>query len=435
MKKVIGIRRETKDHTQRRSPLSPRQVNQLVRNYGIRVIVQPWENRVFADSSFAEAGGEVGEDLSSCNIIFGVKEIASDLLLKKKSYCFFSHTVKGQQYNMPMLRAMMKKGDTLFDYELVKGSDGKRLIFFGNYAGYAGMIDTLWALGRRLRWEGLRTPLEEVRYATSYGRLHEAEDALRGIGQCIARDGLPEVLVPLVTGFTGYGHVSTSAQRLYDLLPSQELLPDQLEHFFSSGDFSNNKVYKVVFKKPDMYRRKSGEGFDPDDFVSNPQLFESNFERYLQYCTIIMNGIYWEPRFPRIITKAFMKEMYRSNNRPRLRVIGDITCDIDGSNELTVKETNAENPVYVFDPLTEEIRDGWEGRGSIVLAVDKLPTELPLEASEEFGNGLLPFVSQLAEADYNVPLDILSLPKEFRAAMILYRGELTPEFSYLNNHL
>jgi len=435
MKNIIGIRRETKDHTQRRSPLSPDQVKQLIQHHGIRVIVQPWENRVFSNSSFVEVGAEVSEELSSCNIIFGVKEIAPDLLLDNMSYCFFSHTVKGQLYNMPILRAMLEKGDSLFDYELVKGSDGKRLIFFGDYAGYAGMIDTLWALGRRLQWEGLRTPFEDIQYATSYERLNEAKDEIRKVGGYIKQDGLPDSLVPFVTAFTGYGHVSTSAQRLYDFLPSEELLPDQLEHFFSNGDFSNKKVYKVVFKKPDLYRMKSGGGFNIDDFISNPQLFESKFERYLQYCTIVINGIYWEPRFPRLITKAFMKELFTANECNRLRIIGDITCDIDGSNELTVKETNVENPVYVFDPVTGKTQDGWEGRGPVVLAVDKLPTELPLEASEEFGNGLLPFVSQLAAANYNVPLDMLTLPKEFRSAMILHRGKLTPEFSYLNNYL
>ena len=47
MLKCIGIRRETKDKTQSRAPLSPDQVRRLVSDHGIKVVVEPWERRVF----------------------------------------------------------------------------------------------------------------------------------------------------------------------------------------------------------------------------------------------------------------------------------------------------------------------------------------------------------------------------------------------------
>jgi saccharopine dehydrogenase (NAD+, L-lysine-forming) len=432
----IGIRRETRDRTQRRSPLSPGQVRALIEEHQLRVVVEPWDQRIFPDDAYRGVGAIISEDLASCNIIFGVKEIAPEFMWDDAVYCFFSHTIKGQSYNMPMLQRILDGGITLFDYELVKDENEKRLVFFGDYAGYAGMIDVLWAFGRRLAWEGMETPFADIRYATSYDRLSDAEDALRNVAARIETSGLPRELVPLVTAFTGYGHVSRSAQKLYDILPSRTIAASELPAFMKAGDFSDRHVYKVEFTKPDLYAHREGTvPFAIDELNSHPERFVGIFEHAVPHCTLIVNGIYWEPRFPRLLTKGSVRGLYDSVSTPRLRVIGDITCDIDGSIELTVKETDAENPVYVYDPASETVRDGWEGRGPVVLAVDKLPTELPLEASEEFGRALMPFVPHLAGADYRLPADTLSIPPEFRRALIAYRGELTPPFSYLRRYL
>ncbi len=433
---TIGIRRETRDRTQRRAPLSPGQVGALIDEYRLRVVVQPWDQRIFTDDAYRGAGAIIAENLSSCNVIFGVKEIAPEFMNDDTAYCFFSHTIKGQSYNMPMLQRILDGRITLFDYELVKDDNEKRLVFFGDYAGYAGMIDVLWAFGRRLAWEGMETPFADIWYATSYDRLSDAEDALREVATRIQTSGLPPGLVPLVTAFTGYGHVSRSAQKLYDILPSCTIAASDLPAFMEAGDFSDRHVYKVEFTKPDLYaHRNSDVPFHVEEFNSHPERFVGIFERAVPYCTLIVNGIYWEPRFPRLLTKGFVRGLYDSVPAPRLRVIGDITCDIHGSVELTVKETDAENPVYVYDPASDTVHDGWEGRGPVVLAVDKLPTELPLEASEQFGRALMPFVPHLARADYRVPAESLSIPPEFRRAMIAHRGELTPPFSYLRRHL
>jgi saccharopine dehydrogenase (NAD+, L-lysine-forming) len=162
---AIGIRRETKDPTQRRAPLSPDHVRELVHRHRIKVLVEPWDQRVFPDREYRHAGAMMSPNLSRCSIVFGVKEPGPEYLIPKKAYCFFSHTIKGQSYNMPLLRAILNRRCTLFDYELVRGDDGKRLLYFGDYAGYAGMIDSLWALGRRLAWEGIDSPFKGVRYA------------------------------------------------------------------------------------------------------------------------------------------------------------------------------------------------------------------------------------------------------------------------------
>jgi len=443
---TIGIRRETKDNTQRRAPLSPDNVRRLVGDHGLRVVVEPWKNRIFRDDEYAGAGAVISSDLSGCNVIFGVKEIYGSHLSGGSVYCYFSHTVKGQEYNMPMLCDILENKITLFDYELVKNDQGKRLVYFGPFAGYAGMIDTFWALGKRLDWEKIPNPFSSIRYASEYKRLENAREALSGIGARISSDGLPKDIVPFVTGFTGYGHVSKSAQELYDLLPSESIAPGDLAAFIESGTFSDRKVYKCEFHKPDLYADdgESGNvGFNLDKFKTHPERFRNRFAEYLPYLSVVVNGIYWEPAFPRLITAGNVKRLFagagddptRGNHAlPRLRVIGDITCDIGGSVELTVKETTTENPVFVYDPLTGNITDGWKGSGPVVMAVGKLPSELPKEASESFGNALEPFVPRLALADFSKPTATLDIPDEFRRALIAHAGELTPGFSYLHDN-
>lgn len=436
MKNAIGIRKETKDNTQRRAPLAPDHVRELIRRYDMRVFVEPWSRRVFSDREYKDAGAVLTTRLDRCNIVFGVKEIDRAYMKDGMPYCFFSHTIKGQSYNMPMLQHIIDHDVTLFDYELVRGEDGKRLIFFGDFAGYAGMIDSLWALGRRLDWEGIANPFSRIRYASHYDSLRDAQEEITEVGEVIRHDGLPAEVVPFICAFTGYGRVATGAQEVFDLLPTVELEPDELESFVRSGRYSDRVLYSVRFRKPDMFRpRRSGRRFDADHFQKHPETYINQFERHVPHLTMIINGIYWEPRFPRLLTKRYVKALYRRDRHPRLRVIGDITCDIDGSMELTVKETDVTNPVFVYDPVTGNVRDGWEGRGPVVLAVDKLPAELPREASESFGNALMPFVHDLATARFSRTGSDLAIPAEFRDAMIVHRGVLQPQFSHLKEFL
>ncbi|MFZ1728539.1 MAG: hypothetical protein WBQ23_12060 [Bacteroidota bacterium] len=432
----IGIRKETKDKTQKRVPLSPEQVAALTNEKGLTVLVQSMPNRVFKDEDYTAAGAELTDDFSQSNVVFGVKEIQTEHMLDGMAYVFFSHTIKAQSYNMPMLRYILDHDITLIDYELIKDDQDKRLVFFGNYAGYAGMIDSIWAMGRRLDTEGIHTPFSGIRYATEYGLLEDAEAAFREAGERIRIDGLPEQLVPFVCGITGYGNVSKGAQHLYDLLPMQEIRPDDLAAFYARGEFSNKVVYKVEFREKDMFEPvQEGAEFILQEFYDKPELYRARFETYLPYLTMMLNGIYWESRYPRLVTKDFARELWSAGEKPRLRVIGDVTCDIDGSVQLTVKETNSENPVFVFEPLTGAVIDGVEGNGPVILAVDKLPTELPREASAAFGASLSPLVPELAAVDFSVPYENLQLSPSLIRAVIAHAGKLTPAFAYLQQHV
>jgi alpha-aminoadipic semialdehyde synthase len=437
----IGIRRETIDETERRVPLTPPQVQRLVEDYGISVVVEPSPLRVFPDTDYAAAGATVSDDLSRCNIVFGVKEIPIERMRAGGVYCYFSHTIKAQRYNMPMLGHIVDIGATLIDYELVTSESGRRLIFFGDFAGYAGMIDTLWALGQRLKWEGLSTPFADLKPAWRYPSLADAETAIVEVGQRIQREGLPAEITPLVCLFTGRGRVSKGAQRIFGRLPAVRLQPDEIVSFVESGNYSARAVYGAELIKPDLYRAVSDEAlnapgeWDPSDFSSAPEHYAERLTEYLDCATLLVNGIFWSPHFPRLITREYARRHWGGGEQPRLRVIGDITCDICGSIELTVKSTDARNPVFVYEPASDRIVDGWAGDGPVILAVDKLPAELPRESSQSFGEGLAPFIPTLARADFSADLESLDIPLSLRRAVIAHRGELTEHFRYLNNYL
>ena len=357
-------------------------------------------------------------------------------MLDNMAYVFFSHTVKGQAYNMPMLKYILDHGITLLDYELIKDSEGRRLVFFGNFAGLAGIVDSLWAMGRRLLAEGMDTPFARVKYATEYGLLERAETALREVGEEIRKVGLPDELVPFITGFTGYGNVSRGAQHLYDQLPTERIEAAGLEAFMARGEFSNKVCYNVEFREEDMFESiQDGAPFVLQEFYEHPELYRSKFERYLPHLSMMINGIYWETRYPRLLTKEYARTLWSGGQPPRLRVIGDITCDIDGSVQLNVKDTSSDNPVYVHEPLNGNIIDGWEGDGPVILAVDKLPTEFPREASEAFGASLRPHVPALAAADLATSFEKLLLPPELKNAIIVHRGSLVERFRYLEDPL
>ncbi len=436
MRNVIGMRRETKDKTQRRAPLAPREVRWLVREKGIRVLVYPWDRRIFSDEEYRRAGAEITEDLSEANIIFGVKEVAPSWMLPEKPYVFFSHVIKGQAYNMPLLRHILDTKVSLFDYELVKDRKGKRTIAFGDFAGYAGLIDSIWALGKRLDAEGIRHPFGRMRYATSYKRLDEARSDLRRIARHIRTKGLPASLSPFIVLVTGYGRVSTAAMELLKLLPIEMIDAGDLDALMSRGRFSRHVVCVVQTKKSDLYTRRGKPGsFDLHEFNRHPDRYRERFSELVPHASMIINGIYWEPRYPKILTKRFVRALFARERSPRLRVVGDITCDIGGSIEITVKATTEQAPVFVYRASDGRAVTGVRGRGPVVLAVDKLPTELPLEASSSFSEALAPYVPGLARADLTRPLHALSIRTAFKDALIAHRGKLMPAFAYLKKTL
>ncbi len=431
MVKKIGIRREDKNRWEKRVPITPGAIRDLKKNAGLDFVVQPSHIRVYQDDEYLSAGAAVHEDLSPCPVVFGVKEVPVQTLVPGHTYVFFSHTIKGQKYNMPMLRAVLDRKCCLIDYERIVDETGRRLVFFGNYAGLAGMIDSLWALGRRLAEEGIENPFSCIGMAHSYGDLENARENLSSVARYIKEKGVPPSIRPFVCGFAGYGNVSKGAQEIFNIFPHIEISPEEL----LSEKLDSRLPYKVVFKEKDIVTPVDPEApFELQEYYKNPKKYKSCFEQYLPHITVMMNCIYWNESYPRLVTKEYLRNAYRGNgNMPKLKVIGDISCDIGGSVECTLKATNPDNPVFVYDPFSDRAMDGFRGNGPVVMAVDNLPCELPKESSDNFSESLLPFIPDIACADYSVPFSESTLPVPVKKAVITYGGELTPDYEYLRD--
>jgi alpha-aminoadipic semialdehyde synthase len=364
-------------------------------------------------------------------VIFAVKEIPIQLFQPGKTYVFFSHVIKGQHHNMPMLRKMMELGCTLIEYEKITNEKNRRLVFFGHYAGLAGMIDTLWAFGQRLKNKGVKSPFSEIKQTTHYKNLDDAKDHFKKIGEKIKQDGISDTISPVVIGITGYGNVSKGAQEILDVLPVEKINPNQLKNI--KEKYSNKLIYKVVFKEEDLVEPISKDTvFDLQDYYHNPQNYKSIFTKHVPYLSILMNCIYWDERYPRLITKKFLKNNFE---KLKLQIVGDISVDVNGAVEFTEKVTTPDNPVFVYNPHKDEILDGYQHDGVAVMAVDNLPCELPRESSKEFSYALIPFIPAIVKADYSVDFEQLNLPIEIKKAVILHKGKLTPDYQYINKFL
>jgi len=430
----IGIRYEDKYVMERRVALVPNHVKELI-DKGLEFEVVKSAKRVFSDDEFEKVGATLVDELKDASVIIGVKEMPIDFFEDNKTYIFFSHTIKGQAYNMPLLKRMMAKKINLIEYERIVNEKDQRLIFFGRYAGLAGMINSLWSVGQRWKELGILTPFLELKQTHNYTSLDEAKDAIAKVADEINKVGLPHELEPMVVGFTGYGNVSQGAQEIYDMFPIKEISPEELLTISSDVSKSDSLMYKVIFKEKDLSEPlDSNKEFELQEYYNHPERFKSKFEQYIPHMTILMNCMYWDDKYPKIVTKDYLENLFEKEN-PKLVVIGDVTCDPDGSIECTHKGTEIENPVFVYNPLTRKPTMGFKGDGILVMAVDILPSELPREASQTFSDALIGFMPQIASADFNVSTEELNLPSPIKKALILHNGELTSDYQYLKKYI
>lgn len=431
----VGVRREDKNEWERRAPLTPDHLTELIETHGLEFAVQPSPIRVFPDRDYRAAGAAIDEDLAGCRLILGIKEIPPSELRAGKTYLYFSHTSKGQPHNMPALRRLLELGSTLLDYEHILDERGRRLVFFGRFAGYAGMIDALWALGRRYAAEGHQTPFESVRLAHDYSSLDEATNHIARVGERLRHTGVPDALRPIVFGFTGSGNVARGALEIFDRLPHVELLPEELPQLVHDPAQPRNVVYRVNFRRDQRFERIEGGASDLAEFEQNPERYRSSLLRWLPYLHVVVHGAWWKPAQPRLLSIAELRDHWTGDTRPRLRLLADIACDIGGGIEATVRATTPAEPVFVYDVVRGEALDGVRGEGPVVLAIDNLPCQLPAESSDHFGDTLLRFMPQLAGCDWERPFSQLVLPVEIKNAIIVHGGELTPRYGHLQQHL
>ncbi|NDJ52463.1 MAG: hypothetical protein GYB68_05170 [Chloroflexi bacterium] len=450
-KNRIGIRKEDESRRfERRAPLTPEVIRSLIAMYpDASFLIERSERkgyayeRAYKDQEYEDAGAALVEGLSDADVIMGIKEVGLEHLMPDKVYTFFSHTYKGQRENMPLLRKLMQLRCTLIDYEMivqdVEDEDYEfnqlpRDVYFGDFAGYVGIVDTLHALGQRLDYEGIANPFSAVKAAIDYhgeqpgfGSFAVALAAMQDLGDQIRYKGLPDAIAPLIIGVTGGGHSASGVMHMLERLPMIVIKPEELLHFTPSAEEAGHHVYVVPFRRSHR----------------PPQVSPDTFESYLTHLTVLMNCIKWSDHEPRLVTRSFLKRLFAGSNQPTLRVVGDISGDPNGSVEVT-KATYADHPVFVYEPAQDDPSQDWsddlaalttrygvDGHGLVVMAVYNLPTSFPREASAAFSDRLSRYVPSLLTTDFQKEFEDLSLSRPLKRATILHKGRLTPDYMYL----
>ena len=396
----IGIIKEGKTPPDKRVPLSPTQCQEIKQKYPqIDLVVQKSNIRKFRDDDYANAGVDLVDEVTDCDVLLGVKEVPIEDLIANKKYFFFSHTFKKQPYNRKLLQAIIEKNIQLIDWETITNSNGQRLIAFGRFAGIVGCFNGLLGYG-----------LKTKRYKLKSAHLCEDRNEMEGELYKLA---LPKNFKLVITGG---GRVAGGAIEVLEKTNIKRVSPED----FLSTNFGE-PVYTQLDVE-DYVKRDDGAFFDIPAFFKNPSGHSSNFMRYAAAADVYVACHYWDNRSPFIFSRDDVK-----NPDWNISLVADVSCDIDGPVATTLRPSTIANPFYGYDATSEEEVD-FNIEGSIgVMAVDNLPCELPKDASVSFGEMFIEHV--LEPLLGNDPEDIIYRASETKD------GKLTPHFAYLQDYL
>ena len=394
--KIIGLIREGKEPSDNRVALTPAQCRWLESNVpDVQVKIQTCVNRCFTNEEYQRAGVEVCEDMSSCDILLGIKEVPVSMLIPGKTYLFFSHTKKLQPNNQKLFKALLDKDITLIDYECLEHEDGQRIIGFGFFAGIVGAHNGMMAYGKRT---GLFT-LPRVFNCKDYRDLIHHYFGVK----------LPNIKIAV----TGSGRVAHGVLEVMNLMGVTEVESDEyMERNFTYP------VY-VQLKGADLYTHKQLKTYKREHFHNNPQEYRSRFLPYTHCTDVLMNGVYWDNDVPRLFEKEDINEAFS------IATIADITDDTNGSIPINLGDQTIENPVYGVDKTTLEKTEPYQPNSIDIMAVGNLPNELPRDASRYFGEQLIKHVLD----------DVLKNGSDMitRATMVK-DGKITVPYTYMNEY-
>lgn len=395
----IGIIREGKKVPDKRTAFSPKQCSEIMQKYSqVKIYVQPSPIRCFKDDEYAANGCVLQEDLTNCDILFGIKEVPMQNLIPNKMYLFFSHTIKKQPYNRNLLQTILAKNICLIDYETLKNPDGDRIVAFGRYAGLVGAYNGILAYGKKYNLFDLKP---------AYQLFDRKEMDLE-----LAKVKLPALRIAL----TGNGRVTKGAIEMLEAMKIRKV---------SVNEYLQNEFDEPVYaqlRSADYHKRKDGKPFG-NDFYGNPEQYEADFQKFYTKTDLLIATAYWNPKAPVLFTK---QDTQKADFR--IKVIADVTCDINGSIPTTVQASTIAEPLYDFDIDTLEAVTPFKKQQNItVMAVDNLPCEMPRDASVDFGNDLINRVLP--------SLLIEDKEKIIANAIVAKDGKLTPNFSYLEDYV
>ena len=395
----FGIIKERKNPPDRRVVFSPDELTRLKQQHqNVTVKVERSDIRVFTDSEYENLGIELTDDISDCDIFFGVKEVPVENLIPNKSYFFFSHTIKKQPYNRKLLQAILEKNINLYDYETIVDANNRRLIGFGRYAGIVGAYNSIRAFG--IKFELFKLPKAET--------LSGKEALITHLKRV--------VLPPLKFVITGTGKVGNGVKEILDAIKIKEV---SVENYLTKN--YTQPVYTQI-DVLDYNKRKDGQVLDFTDFYQNPNEYISDFERFTKVSDIYISGHFHANEAPVILTR----EMLQSKDC-KIKVVADVSCDVNGPIACTLRSSTIAEPLYGYFPNEDKEVEVFHPAAIVVMAVDNLPCELPKDASEGFGEMVLEHV---IPAFFNNDKDGI-----LQRAKITENGKLTPRFSYLQDYV
>jgi len=397
---IIGLVRERKNPPDKRVPFTPLQVEEIEQRFpNVKVKVEESAIRCFKDSEYTDNEIPVISDMSVCDILMGIKEVPIEELIEGKTYIIFSHTIKKQPHNRKLLQAVIKKNIRLIDYEALKDLQGNRLVAFGRYAGMVGAYNGILTYGKRFKLYSLRPA-------------HECFD-VNDLKLELRKVKLPTVKIVL----TGTGRVAKGAMETLDTAGVRKVGPyDFLQKKY------NEPVY-VQLGSADYHSRKEGGHFNREEFHTDPDKYWSRFSEFTKVTDLLLAGAFWNPKAPVLFTK---EEMLSKDFK--IKVIADITCDIEGSVPSTKRASTIADPIYDYDPATDSEQPPLSSEKFVtVMAIDNLPCELPRSASEEFGRDLIDrIIGPLLQGDATNIIE---------RGTIAANGRLTPHFEYLSDYV
>jgi alanine dehydrogenase len=395
----FGIIKERKNPPDRRVVFSPNEIKTIQEQFPVVSFkVEPSDIRIFSDAEYQNLGIEVTDDLSDCEVLFGVKEVPVEALIPNKKYFFFSHTIKKQPYNQKLLQAVLEKNIELYDHETIVDAANKRLIGFGRYAGIVGAYNAIRAFG--IKFELFKMP---------------KASALKG-RDALVQQVKRQIIPPIKIVVTGTGKVGSGVKEMLLAMKIKEV---------SVENFLTKKFTQPVFTQIDVLeynKRMDGQKLDTKDFYKNPSEYESDFERFTKVADIYISGHFHANAAPQILSQKMLQA-----SDCAIKIVADVSCDVNGPIACTLRASTIEEPLYGYLPSENKEVDVFHPAAIVVMAVDNLPCELPKDASEGFGEM---FTQHVIPAFFNNDADGI-----LARAKMTENGVLTERFNYLHDYV
>ena len=395
----IGIIKECKTPSDKRVVFTPSKCLAAKKLYPeVEFLIQSSDVRCYSDKEYSDLGFSVVDDVSSADVLIGVKEVPIDKLIANKKYFFFSHTIKKQPYNKNLLLSILHNNIELFDHETIVDKNNNRLIGFGYYAGVVGAYNAFRALG--LKNDSFILP-----------KASELKDR-KELNAELLKISIPDMKIVL----TGKGRVGSGAKEILDFLQIKEV---------SISDYLNKSFEEAVYIQIDVLNynnRIDNQTLDRFDFYKNPSEYKSTFNKFSSTSDMFIAGHYYDKNAPNLIT---LEDVNLDDFK--IKLIADISCDINGPIVCTIRSSTIKDPIYGYDPISNKEVDYNQPGAITVMAVDNLPCELPRDASESFGEM---FITDVLPSFFNDDKDGV-----LQRSKMTSKGELTDKFSYLSDFI